>query len=97
LCRFTGKRVADLSNSDFEQLRKTIKEYSFIPASTAGYDKAEVTRGGVDTKDISSKTMESKLLPGLFFIGEVLDVTGLLGGYNFQWAWSSGWVAGENL
>ena len=61
------------------------------------YDKAEVTIGGVDTNEISSKTMESKKIKGLYFIGEVLDVTGHLGGYNFQWAWSSGYVAGQNV
>ncbi len=60
-----------------------------------GYNKAEVTLGGVDTNDLSSKTMEAKAAPGLYFIGECVDVTGWLGGYNFQWAWSSGWVAGQ--
>ena len=77
--------------------RMTQKKFSFIPQSTVGYEKAEVTRGGIDTRDISSKTMESKRVSGLYFVGEVLDVTGLLGGYNFQWAWSSGWVAGRNV
>lgn len=96
ICRLENKRVADLSKADLELLKRTLKQYTFVPASTVGYDKAEVTRGGVDTHDISSKTMESKLVPGLYFVGEVLDVTGLLGGYNFQWAWSSGWVAGNS-
>ena len=88
--------MADLSKIEMTQLFEILKNYQFMPKSTVGYDKAEVTRGGVDTKDISSKTMGSRLVPGLFFVGEVLDVTGLLGGYNFQWAWASGWVAGQN-
>jgi predicted flavoprotein YhiN len=66
-----------------------------MPSGTLGYNKAEVTLGGVDTSALSSKTMEAKAVPGLFFAGEVMDVTGWLGGYNFQWAWSSGWVAGQ--
>jgi predicted flavoprotein YhiN len=69
--------------------------WSVIPKGSEGYRTAEVTKGGVDTNEISSKTMMSKNHPGLFFIGEVLDVTGHLGGYNFQWAWSSGYVAGQ--
>ena len=66
------------------------------PSSTEGYRTAEVTLGGVDTNELSSKTMMSNNNQGLFFIGEVVDVTGWLGGYNFQWAWSSGYVAGQN-
>ena len=88
--------MANLSKKQGAPLEERLKTFSFIPQSTVGYEKAEVTRGGVDTNDISSKTMESKLVPGLYFAGEVLDVTGLLGGYNFQWAWSSGWVAGRS-
>ena len=65
------------------------------PSGTEGYAKAEVTLGGVDTNELSSKTMESKQAPGLYFIGEVVDVTGQLGGHNFQWAWASGFVAGQ--
>jgi len=64
---------------------------------TEGYDRAEVTLGGVSTNELSSKTMESKRMPGLYFIGEVVDVTGWLGGYNFQWAWSSGFAAGNAI
>lgn len=97
LLKIQNKNMADLSKIEMTQLFEIFKNYSFIPKSTVGYDKAEVTRGGVDTKDISSKTMVSKLVPGLFFVGEVVDVTGLLGGYNFQWAWASGWVAGQNV
>lgn len=73
------------------------KDWKLTPLKTVGYEKAEVTLGGVDTSQISSKTMESKLKTGLYFIGEVLDVTGDLGGYNFQWAWSSAWVAAQNI
>ena len=65
------------------------------PDDTEGYRTAEVTLGGVDTDELSSTTMESKIIPGLYFIGEVVDVTGHLGGFNFQWAWSSGWAAGQ--
>ena len=79
----------------FEQFCQAIHGWKIIPLSTVGYSKAEVTRGGVDTNDLSSKTMEAKKVPGLFFIGEVVDVTGWLGGYNFQWAWASGWAAGQ--
>ena len=68
-----------------------------MPKGTEGYAKAEVTRGGVDTRSLSSKTMESTIVDGLFFIGEVVDVTGWLGGYNFQWAWSSAVAAGKEI
>ncbi|HTC21096.1 MAG TPA: NAD(P)/FAD-dependent oxidoreductase, partial [bacterium] len=78
-----------------EDFCKKIQDYTFIPEATIGYSKAEVTRGGVDTDELSSKTMECKKVKGLYFIGEVVDVTGWLGGYNFQWAWSSGWAAGQ--
>lgn len=97
LLKIEDKNMADLSKAEMAELLKILKNYHFLPKSTVGYDKAEVTRGGVDTKDISSKTMASKLVPGLFFVGEVLDVTGLLGGYNFQWAWASGWVSGQHV
>ena len=66
-----------------------------IPAGTEGYKTAEVTKGGVDTDELSSKTFEAKKIKGLFFVGEVVDVTGWLGGYNFQWAWSSGYCAAQ--
>lgn len=72
-----------------------LHQWTFIPSGTVGYSKAEVTRGGVDTDELSSKTLEAKKVPGLYFIGEVVDVTGWLGGYNFQWAWASGWAAGQ--
>jgi hypothetical protein len=80
--------------ADFE---KRIHDWSVVPSGTEGYEKAEVTAGGVDTNELSAKTMESKKIPGLFFIGEVVDVTGQLGGFNFQWAWASGASAGRSL
>jgi predicted flavoprotein YhiN len=80
---------------EFDDTLRLLQAWPFAPAGTEGYPKAEVTLGGVDTADISSKTMESRRVPRLFFIGEVVDITGWLGGYNFQWAWSSGHAAGE--
>jgi predicted Rossmann fold flavoprotein len=79
------------------ELERKIHTWELTPADTEGYEKAEVTVGGVDTDELSSKTMESLKVPGLFFIGEVLDVTGQLGGFNFQWAWASGAAAGRSL
>ena len=73
-----------------------VNDWQLTPNGTEGYRTAEVTLGGVDTNALSSKTMEAKNVSGLYFIGEVVDVTGHLGGYNFQWAWSSGFVAGQN-
>jgi predicted Rossmann fold flavoprotein len=78
-------------------LEKQTHAWAISPAGTEGYEKAEVTAGGVDTDELSAKTMESRKIPGLFFIGEVVDVTGHLGGFNFQWAWSSGAAAGRSL
>ena len=89
--------LADLSQKDLLDLTKLLTEWTWVPADTEGYRTAEVTQGGVDVSDISSKTMESKLVPNLYFIGEVLDVTGQLGGFNFQWAWSSAYVAAESF
>jgi predicted Rossmann fold flavoprotein len=89
--------VHTLTDKKLEDFCKKIQDYTFIPEATIGYSKAEVTRGGVDTDELSSKTMESKKVAGLYFIGEVVDVTGWLGGYNFQWAWSSGWAAGQEV
>jgi len=85
------------SNQSLGQTEKQIHEWSLLPVDTEGYEKAEVTVGGVDTDELSSQTMESKKIPGLFFIGEVIDVTGHLGGHNFQWAWASGAAAGRAL
>jgi predicted Rossmann fold flavoprotein len=85
------------SNQALAQAETQIHEWPVLPADTEGYEKAEVTAGGVDTDELSSRTMESKNLPGLFIIGEVADVTGQLGGHNFQWAWASGAAAGRAL
>ena len=87
--------ISELSNKLLKQLSNSINAWVINPIGSEGYRTAEVTLGGVDTNEISSKTMMSKNNPGLFFIGEVVDVTGHLGGYNFQWAWSSGFVAGQ--
>ena len=85
------------TNSALEDWEKEVHAWVIAPAGTEGFDKAEVTVGGVDTDELSAKTMEARRVPGLFFIGEVVDVTGHLGGYNFQWAWASGRAAGEAL
>ncbi len=79
----------------FQEFCTLLHKWTFIPSGTVGYNKAEVTRGGVDTDELSSKTMEAKKVKGLYFVGEVIDVTGWLGGYNFQWAWASGAAAGQ--
>ena len=85
------------ANQELSQLERKVHGWAIEPVGTEGYEKAEVTAGGVDTDELSSKTMESRNVPGLFFIGEVVDVTGQLGGFNFQWAWSSGAAAGQSL
>ena len=87
--------ISEISNKLLKQLSNSINTWVINPTGSEGYRTAEVTLGGVDTNEISSKTMMSIKNPGLFFIGEVVDVTGHLGGYNFQWAWSSGFVAGQ--
>jgi len=89
--------LQSLKHDDLQKLIQYLKHWRIKPSGTEGYRTAEVTKGGVDVNQISSKTMEVKHHPCLFFIGEVLDVTGHLGGYNFQWAWSSGYVAGMNV
>ncbi|GAB1429916.1 NAD(P)/FAD-dependent oxidoreductase [Ignavibacteria bacterium] len=86
--------VASLSAASRLKLYSTVTQWKIAPESRAGFDKAEVTAGGVDTRELSSKTMECRAVKGLYFIGEAVDVTGWLGGYNFQWAWSSGFAAG---
>ncbi|GLQ05646.1 NAD(P)/FAD-dependent oxidoreductase [Sneathiella chinensis] len=110
LSRFLANRLAEklleplgnipeLGNCSDKLIRKitaAVKEVTIVPNGTEGYRKAEVTVGGVSTSSLSSRTMEAKQVPGLYFIGEAVDVTGFLGGYNFQWAWSSGFVAGQN-
>jgi predicted Rossmann fold flavoprotein len=105
LARHVAKRLADvlapakpaamLSDKEIDALDSTLHQWTITPAGSEGYEKAEVTAGGVDTAELSSKTMEAKKAPGLYFIGEVVDVTGHLGGFNFQWAWASGHSAGQ--
>jgi len=87
--------LANLTDADLRGVELRLGKWDFQPNGTEGFAKAEVTVGGVSTAELSSKTMEAKRLPGLFVIGEAVDVTGWLGGYNFQWAWASGWAAGE--
>jgi predicted Rossmann fold flavoprotein len=85
------------TNQALDEFEREVHEWVVEPAGTEGYEKAEVTAGGVNTEELSSRTMESRRLPGLYFIGEVVDVTGQLGGFNFQWAWASGAAAGRAL
>lgn len=88
-------RMADMSDKTLTRIAENIRNWRVRPSGSEGYRTAEVALGGVDTDELSSKTMEAKKVPGLYFIGEVVDVTGHLGGFNFQWAWSSGWCAGQ--
>lgn len=94
--KLTGRQLADLSDKTINQLSASIQAWTIKPAGSEGYRTAEVTLGGVDTKGLDSKTMQAKAVPGLYFIGECVDVTGWLGGYNFQWAWASGFAAGQD-
>ncbi|SMP22182.1 NAD(P)/FAD-dependent oxidoreductase [Shimia sagamensis] len=89
--------LADQSDEALHGLCDALKNWEMVPSGTEGYRTAEVTLGGIDTDGLSSKTMEAKAMPGLYVIGEVADVTGWLGGFNFQWAWSSGWAAGQAI
>jgi len=89
--------LADQSDARLAEITDTLRGWTLKPTGTEGYRTAEVTLGGIDTGGLSSKTMESQHLPGLYAIGEAVDVTGWLGGYNFQWAWSSGWAAGQAI
>jgi predicted Rossmann fold flavoprotein len=91
----TDRRMADLPDRVLAAVAAGLSRWTVTPSGTEGYAKAEVTRGGVDTNDLSSATMAARSVPGLFVIGEAVDVTGWLGGYNFQWAWASGWCAGQ--
>jgi len=111
LAQYLPKRLADIvatkwaqnlplnqcAEKELRALADKLKYWQITPTGTLGYSKAEVTCGGVDTHALSSKTMECNDVPGLFFVGEVMDVTGQLGGYNFQWAWASGYVAGQTV
>lgn len=90
-------RMADMSDRLLQTVASLVNTWRVIPRGTEGYRTAEVTLGGVDTTELSSKTFEAKSVPGLFFVGEVIDVTGHLGGFNFQWAWSSGFAAGQSV
>ena len=96
LCQgmITDKPMQQLTQKESTQTAALLHHWSLKPSGTEGYRTAEVTVGGVDTNELSSKTMASKKVPDLYFIGEVVDVTGHLGGFNFQWAWSSGYTAG---
>lgn len=89
------KKIAEISHEDFALVAARLNAWSILPNGTEGYRTAEVTLGGIDTHYLSSKTFETNHVHGLYFIGEVIDVTGWLGGFNFQWAWSSGWAAGQ--
>lgn len=91
------KQVASLTRTELELIHDTIHLFKVKPAGDKGYDKAEVMRGGISTDEISSKTLECRKIPGLFLGGECVDVTGWLGGYNFQWAWASGFVIAQNI
>ncbi len=94
---FENKPLYQMNDHEFHQLSERLNDWQVKFSTTEGYDRAEVTLGGVSTNELSSKTMESKKMWGLYFIGEVVDVTGWLGGYNFQWAWSSGFAAGNAI
>jgi len=91
------KQIANLTKADIDTIYNTLHEFIVKPAGDKGYDKAEVMRGGIDTDELSSKTLECKKIPGMYFGGECVDVTGWLGGYNFQWAWASGFVIAQQL
>lgn len=91
------ERIADFSDARLADVAAAVKQWRVRPNGTEGYRTAEVTLGGVDTSGLSSKTLEARSVPGLYFIGEVVDVTGHLGGFNFQWAWSSGFAAGRHV
>ena len=107
LRRYLPQRLADRwvelhspkqwTNHALEEFERDLHAWQVEPAGTEGFEKAEVTAGGVDTNELSAKTMEARKVPGLYFIGEVVDVTGHLGGFNFQWAWASGYAAGQAI
>ncbi len=90
-----SRAMNQYSTGELQALAQQLQHWHFKPSGSEGYRTAEVTLGGVDTRELSSRTMEANAVPGLFFIGEVVDVTGQLGGFNFQWAWASGWAAGQ--
>jgi hypothetical protein len=88
-------RVADCSDAVLRRVAEAVNRWRVKPVGSEGYRTAEVTLGGVDTAGLDSRTLQAKAAPGLYFVGEAVDVTGWLGGYNFQWAWASGWAAGQ--
>jgi len=90
-----SQRLGQIKQNDLKEFGDKINRWELLPSGTEGLRVAEVCTGGINTDELSSKTMEVKTQPGLYFIGETVDVTGWLGGYNFQWAWSSGWAAGQ--
>ncbi len=90
-------RLADQTRAGFEALHRAVHDWQLVPAGTEGWRTAEVTAGGVDTRDLDARTLQARSVPGLYVVGELADVTGWLGGYNFQWAWSSGWAAGQAI
>lgn len=92
---FVSKPLQQYSPAELEEVAEKLGSWQLVPAGTEGYRTAEVTLGGIDTREVSSKTMESQKAPSLYFVGEVLDVTGHLGGFNFQWAWASGYAAAQ--
>jgi predicted Rossmann fold flavoprotein len=94
---YAQNALGDMKDAALADIMRTFKSWPLTPAGTEGYAKAEVMVGGVDTNALLQQTMACRAVPGLFFIGECVDVTGWLGGYNFQWAWSSGWAAGQSL
>jgi len=89
--------MAELTDKTLSAMAERLKNWRLVPSGSEGFAKAEVTRGGIDTSALLSQTMAARAVPGLYFVGEAVDVTGWLGGYNFQWAWASGWVAGEAI
>jgi hypothetical protein len=91
------QRLAETGDRALRALADSLRHWSLVPNGSEGYRKAEVTRGGVDTGELSQNTLEARRIPVLHFIGEVVDVTGWLGGYNFQWAWASGFAAGRAI
>ena len=92
-----SKPLKQYSRRELDLIASQLHNFEITPTGTEGFKKAEVTVGGVSTSELSSKTMETKKVPGLYFIGEVVDVTGHLGGFNFQWAWASAFAAGQNV
>jgi predicted flavoprotein YhiN len=93
---FVNKKMTEVGDKEIARVAAFMEDFVIKPNGTEGYRKAEVTRGGVDTNALHAATMECRSVKGLYFIGEVVDVTGWLGGYNFQWAWASGAVAGRS-